>query len=364
MQLDWTGSTDNVGVTGYEIERCTGDLCTNFSLIGMQAFPQYFDFTVLPLTTYRYQVRAFDAVGGVSDYSNIATATTPSGFIGSLSIDATFTYDQTGHTYGIGRLTSVSAAAEMSFDYDERGNVTHTVTSILGTDYPVTRTYDSLNRVVDLTYPDPDREVVRHYYHPQGVLLDRVASVTYGIDYVKNLEYNEAGQVIRRELGNGLVTTYTYADANTGCPLTNNYRLCTITTGSLQDLTYTYDAVGNVVTITDTVVGPATQTFGYDDLHRLSSVSSPTAPTYTYDYDTIGNFTTAVGSTYTYPLPGFPQPHAPTSDGQSNYFYDPNGNLATKTTGGTTHSFSWDELDRLVKIEDNGPPAVVEAEFR
>ena len=33
MNLSWTGSTDAGGVTGYEIERCQGAGCTNFTLL-------------------------------------------------------------------------------------------------------------------------------------------------------------------------------------------------------------------------------------------------------------------------------------------------------------------------------------------
>ena len=34
INLSWTASTDNVGVTGYLVERCQGAGCTNFAQIG------------------------------------------------------------------------------------------------------------------------------------------------------------------------------------------------------------------------------------------------------------------------------------------------------------------------------------------
>ena len=34
VDLSWAASTDNVGVTGYRIERCAGATCTNFSQVG------------------------------------------------------------------------------------------------------------------------------------------------------------------------------------------------------------------------------------------------------------------------------------------------------------------------------------------
>ena len=76
VNLSWTGSTDNVGVAGYNIERCSGTGCTNFALIATVTGTSYSNTGLTALTTYRYQVKAFDAVPNTSGPSNIATATT------------------------------------------------------------------------------------------------------------------------------------------------------------------------------------------------------------------------------------------------------------------------------------------------
>src|SRR5215467_10643569 len=34
IRLTWTASTDNVGVSGYRVERCSGGGCSSFSQIG------------------------------------------------------------------------------------------------------------------------------------------------------------------------------------------------------------------------------------------------------------------------------------------------------------------------------------------
>ena len=70
-------STDNVGVTGYRVERCQGAGCTNFAQIATPTATSYSDTGLAPSTTYRYRVRAVDAAGNLSAYSDIATATTP-----------------------------------------------------------------------------------------------------------------------------------------------------------------------------------------------------------------------------------------------------------------------------------------------
>ncbi|HET6771355.1 MAG TPA: right-handed parallel beta-helix repeat-containing protein, partial [Actinomycetota bacterium] len=73
VDLTWAGSTDNVGVTGYDIYRNGSPLLT----IG--AVTSHSDTTVAPSTTYQYQVRARDAAGNLSGFSNTATVTTPAG---------------------------------------------------------------------------------------------------------------------------------------------------------------------------------------------------------------------------------------------------------------------------------------------
>ena len=75
--LSWTASTDNVGVTGYRVERCQGTSCTNFAQVGTPSGTTFSNTGLAASTTYRYQVRAVDAAGNLSGYSAIATATTP-----------------------------------------------------------------------------------------------------------------------------------------------------------------------------------------------------------------------------------------------------------------------------------------------
>jgi predicted phage tail protein len=77
IDLGWTASTDNVGVTGYRVERCQGAGCTTFAQIATPTGTSYSDTAPQPGTTYRYRVRAVDAAGNLSTYSTIATATTP-----------------------------------------------------------------------------------------------------------------------------------------------------------------------------------------------------------------------------------------------------------------------------------------------
>ena len=76
VDLAWTASTDNVGVTGYRVERCQGAGCTNFTLLGTATGTAYSDTGVTADNIYRYRVRATDAAGNPSAYSNVASANT------------------------------------------------------------------------------------------------------------------------------------------------------------------------------------------------------------------------------------------------------------------------------------------------
>jgi len=72
----WTASTDNVGVSGYEVERCEGIDCTDFVSVATVVNASYSDTGLSKDTPYRYRVRAFDALGNYSGYSSIATIET------------------------------------------------------------------------------------------------------------------------------------------------------------------------------------------------------------------------------------------------------------------------------------------------
>lgn len=70
--LSWSGATDAVGVTGYDVYQ-------GASLIGSTASTTYTVNSLSPSTTYSFTVRAKDAAGNISTASNTATVTTLAG---------------------------------------------------------------------------------------------------------------------------------------------------------------------------------------------------------------------------------------------------------------------------------------------
>src|SRR5213078_2873945 len=77
INLAWTASTDNVGVTGYRVERCQGAGCSNFAQIAAPTGTTFSDTGLTASTSYSYRVRATDAANNLSAYSNTASASTP-----------------------------------------------------------------------------------------------------------------------------------------------------------------------------------------------------------------------------------------------------------------------------------------------
>ena len=79
INLAWTASTDNVGVTGYRVERCQGAGCANFVQVGAPAGASFNDTGLAAATSYSYRVRAADLAGNLSGYSSVQSATTQAG---------------------------------------------------------------------------------------------------------------------------------------------------------------------------------------------------------------------------------------------------------------------------------------------
>ncbi|WP_374705316.1 discoidin domain-containing protein [Paenibacillus radicis (ex Gao et al. 2016)] len=71
INLSWTASTDNVGVTGYRVFRGS-------TQVGTPSGTTYSDTGLTASTAYSYTVKAIDAAGNLSPNSNTATATTTS----------------------------------------------------------------------------------------------------------------------------------------------------------------------------------------------------------------------------------------------------------------------------------------------
>ncbi len=147
-----------------------------------------------------------------------------------------WTYDDAAVAYSRGRLTRVDdLAVSTRFAYNALGRVTETVRLLDGTAHVMSQSHDALGRVVSQTFPDG--ETVTYAYNEAGWL-----SAIPG--YVTSLAHNARGQRTQMQAANGVTTTWTYE------PTT--FRLSQAQTAGgatpLQNLTYTHDAGGNMLT--------------------------------------------------------------------------------------------------------------------
>ncbi|MBL9167631.1 MAG: VCBS repeat-containing protein [Verrucomicrobiales bacterium] len=218
-------------------------------------------------------------------------------------------------------------AGEEHMSYDDRGRIAATVKRISdpvfyptlqGSNAPANpalvsyRTgfsYDSLDRVTRVVYPDND-EVT--YEYNERSLLQRIPGGPNGT-IISNLSYFPSGQHAQVDYGNGIRTSYQH---DTRLRLT---RLMTVGVNpllgqtELLHFTYRFDDASNIRQITDQRPGSAvpagdprrnTQIFDYDDLYRLTSAQ------------------------YSFALPG----QATRNDGAIQYRYDRIGNMLAQTS--------------------------------
>ncbi|WP_438038799.1 RHS repeat domain-containing protein [Sorangium sp. So ce128] len=139
--------------------------------------------------------------------------------------------------------------------------------------------YDALNRPTRLIAPDPDASEIKPTYNEAGQLERievRIRDAAAWTTFVDNIDYDAKGQRERIDYGNGTSTEYTYDP-----PTFRLARLRTTRSSDgavLQNLTYTYDPVGNIVEIKDSaqqtvffnnaMVSPNAQ-YVYDAVYRL-----------------------------------------------------------------------------------------------
>lgn len=297
-------------------------------------------------------------------------------YTGVAGIEVSYTYDVCQN--GLGKLCAVTSEAVIdNYSYDPLGNINSQSRTLNATNYVTNYTYDRQGNVVTITNPDGSQ--VKNIYNTAGLLeqVQRKESTDSGFaNVVNNFDYSPEGKITIQSNANGVNTVNTY-DATKIYRLTNK-----ITTnsggGHIQDLAYTYDAVGNITQMVDASFGVTAKTavYTYDALYRLllatiSNVASGQAPyTQTFTYDAIGNIlnkTETVGASpaviNTYNYTGnmgnsYANPHAVTSisDGIAitTYTYDNNGNMTAD--GIKTYAFDYNNRLAQASVLGSAPP--------
>lgn len=260
---------------------------------------------------------------------------------GSPSRTVSWTYDQTGASFGagVGRLTTAATPdASTTFRYDALGRVKMTVQSApTGTPLVVNYDYDDAGHITAITYPSG--RVVNIGWsngQPQAVtinnggstqlLLNQITQTAFGAikswtwqlggtSRLHERMYDTNGRLVRLVLGN-LVRDIVYDDAD-----------------RISSFTHYLSATAQAAPAYD-------QVFGYDELDRLITVTGAT--NWSYGYDANGNRTTAyagsVQRVYTV------QANSNKLDGLTNparsMLYDAAGFTASDTQAGSAANYT------------------------
>jgi RHS repeat-associated protein len=258
-------------------------------------------------------------------------------------------------TNGKGQLTRVSKNnEEILWVYDNRGRVISTTHKLIESStarfFATQYAYNSSDQLTSMTYPGGPNgqagEVVNYTYNAAGAIQSVIGASTY----LQNAAYDAVGRPLTFTYNSALQQAHAYY------PWTQNGgRLQALTAGSsanptlLQDLSYSYDGVGNILSVANAKAGEA-QTFTYDALDRLqSSQLSFELDPIAYTYDPTGNLLSAGNTTYTYNDLAHKHAVKTLSNGAS-YTYDANGNATQRVSGGQTFNLAYDAENRLVSV--------------
>lgn len=280
------------------------------------------------------QTMTYDALGRIQTRTTVEGANT-------------WTYDTA--TKGVGQLASISAPGGLAetYSYDMAGRPSSTTTTIDGQNYTFATTYDQNGRLATTTYPTGF--AIKNVYGTSGQLVETRNNQTNALYWQAN-DADARGNFTRETLGNGISVVKTYDPAK---GTLNSIRSTGPGGTAVQDLAYTFDVLGNLLSRTDQIQN-VSETYQYDTLNRLTAVAGPSAKT--LQYNEIGNLVAKsdVGS-YNYPGngPNAVRPHAVAQvSGALNfaYSYDANGNMIS----GAGRAISYTSFNKPSHITADG----------
>ena len=272
----------------------------------------------------------------------------------TTSLNVSYTYDitqpvcQAGETFSVGRLTlMVDGSGSTQYCHDRFGQMVRKVQTANGVALTLQYAYTKSGQLQAMTYPDGT--VADYVRNAQGQIIS-VGVTRPGLAreiLLHQATYHPFGPIAGWVYGNGR-TTQRDVDLD--------YRPTSIQggTGGL-DLTYGYDAVGNLVDINSGSSPP--MEYRYDALGRLTEALDGPAQAVLdkYEYDKTGNrisYTDSFGTkAYAYPA----NSHRLDSVAGENRAYDAVGNTLSI---GTVRAFDYDDAGRMSRVRNGGVVAM------
>lgn len=222
-----------------------------------------------------------DSIVYVYDYERLSQVQFPN----ETANNVTYTYGSyNGEQNGRGHLIKrIDGSGSVRYTYDNMGNVVEEKRSLIvpfDGNYTFTTKwrYDSFNRLMWMQYPDDEQ--LDYTYDTAGNLLSVRGfkeNGTYSYYYLSGIRYDKFGDRISMTFNNGYTTTFSYD------PQRRWFSSMTSVKGTrrLVDNEYTYDNVGNILSVNGNATipasgilgGSATHQFTYDDMYRLTSAT-------------------------------------------------------------------------------------------
>ncbi|KAF0143501.1 MAG: YD repeat protein [Nitrospirae bacterium] len=290
-------------------------------------------------TTYTYDLNGnlktkTDANGVMITYEYDATNRLTKIDFPDTTQTITYTHDICKN--GKGRLCKMTDQSGITtYEYDTKGQIVKETKIIDNITYITEYGYDKNGNLKTMKYPS-GRVITYNYSN------DKIKSVLNNATAIAdNSSYKPYGGMTSITYGNGINSSIAYD---------NQYRIASIQTGAVQNLSYAFDARGNITGITNNLDATKNKSFTYDVLDRLTGATGPWGAL-TYSYDGVGNRQREINNSE-----------------ESNYVYS--ANKLSSTSGAKTYSFSYDsngntiaentrqyiysQNQRLIKVTENG----------
>ena len=263
------------------------------------------------------------------------------------SLDVTYKYDEANSTTGcsssdpIGRLTRIiESAVTTVFCYDQRGNVIEKAQTIGSTKDTTGYSVSAAGRLTGIVYPSGT--LATYTRDGDGRIKTITVTPTKGAEatVVSSVTYEPFGPVSGYELGNSQTIVRTY-DAN--------YRLTDLTSPAFN-LHVARDVVGDVTAIGNAPgASPATETYAYDPLYRLTSVTEASGTVLeSATYNETGDRLTKSGSGLATGAYGYNTgTHQLIATGTAARTVDADGNTTAMSQAGSTYGFGYSDRNQM-----------------
>jgi len=355
-----------------------------------------------PLITYLYNSNYTENTG--VSYANGLTVSYVRDTIGNIRKDlhngvvkAEYEYDT-----NMNMILSIDETSITNYNYSDNGELNYVSKSVNGyTIFTYSMVDEESGEVEYVTEIDGTAFVYKSVYDDESdmssYIISNLAGITSDTDdwgRTKNVYLKDS------EDNNILTCTYTYVNKQLEDGLVTSEYISSITYTNGYTYSYTYDAVGNITSVSD---GSNTTTYEYDSLYQLIRENNEsTDTTWTYTYDSAGNIlskneyaystgtlgtaidtvtytygntnwgdqlTSYDGTTIIYDDQGNPVNwregmvvtwdknriiNINNNDADSSYFYDKNGLLTKRTAYGDWIDYFWDNGKLIAEFYCDG----------